>query len=366
MKLVYLSPVPWRSFAQRPHKFVGWFHNETQGDVLWVDPYPTRFPSLADLRRISSDSNQKSAESPPSWIEVLEPRALPLEPLPLSGWLNAMFWGPVRRRVSNFSDDHEAMLVIGKPSALALAMLRQRRWLLTAYDAMDDFPAFYSGMSRRAMVCRERLLVRQVDKVLASSTALQGHWRDLRDDVVLVRNGLDIDILPAPRARSSAADRKVLGYVGTIGSWFDWELLLRLARQRPRDRIRLVGPVFEPPPTVLPDNVEVLPPCSHEEALEAMREFDVGLIPFKKNALTSSVDPIKFYEYRALGLPVISTAFGEMALREGERGTFITRGHEDIAELVESALLWVDDIDATRGNVERNDWSARFAASGIL
>ena len=26
MQLVYFSPVPWASFAQRPHKFVEWFH----------------------------------------------------------------------------------------------------------------------------------------------------------------------------------------------------------------------------------------------------------------------------------------------------------------------------------------------------
>ena len=365
MKLVYLSPVPWQSFAQRPHKFVEWFHRETDGHVLWVDPYPTRFPSLADLRRVSAESNQVVAPGPPSWVKVLEPRALPLEPLPMSGWINGMLWGPVERMVSDFAVDDEATLVIGKPSALALALLRQRRWPLTVYDAMDNFPAFYSGMSRRAMIRREIQLVRRVDKVLASSTALQGHWRGLRDDVVLVRNGLDADTLPELRVESRTTNSMVLGYVGTIGSWFDWDWLAELARCRPDDEIRLIGPVFEQP-SALPSNVEVLPPCSHEEALEAMRDFDVGLIPFKLTALTNSVDPIKFYEYRALGLPVISTDFGEMALRKGEHGTFIAHGDEDIGELVEKALLWVADIQETREIIEQNDWAARFAASGIL
>lgn len=366
MKLVYLSPVSWRSFAQRPHKFVEWFHNKTESNVLWVDPYPTRFPSVADLRRMSPGSHQTSAERTPQWVEVLSPRALPLEPLPFSGWINGMLWEPVKQRIADFAADNQVMLVIGKPSALALTILRQRRWRLTVYDAMDDFPAFYSGMSRWAMVRRELLIGRGVDKLIASSSALADHWRDLRENVVLVRNGLDADTLPEPRAKSRTADNKVLGYVGTVGSWFDWDWLIELARFCPRDRIRLIGPVFEPPPAVLPENIVMLPACSHEEALKAMQEFDVGLIPFKRNVLTNSVDPIKYYEYRASGLPVISTDFGEMTLRQGEDGTFITRGHEDIGELLERALLWVTDIETTRSTIQQNDWSARFDASGVL
>ena len=366
MKLVYLSPVPWQSFAQRPHKFVEWFHRETDDHVLWVDPYPTRFPSLADLKRVSTESGQTNTPAPPPWVEVLEPRAFPLEPLPMSGWVNGMLWRPVKHMISDFAADKGATLVIGKPSTFALARLRENGWSLTVYDAMDDFPAFYSGMSRRAMIRREIQLVRRVDKVLASSTTLQDHWRGLRDDVVLVRNGLDADTLPERRVKSRTVHNKVLGYVGTIGSWFDWDWLVALARCRPDDQIRLIGPVFDPPATEPPDNIEVLPPCSHEEALEAMRDFDVGLIPFKLNALTRSVDPIKFYEYRALGLAVISTEFGEMTLRKGEDGTFISRGPGDIGELVEKALRWVDDDQENRDIIQQNDWAARFSASGIL
>ena len=40
-----------------------------------------------------------------------------------------------------------------------------------------------------------------------------------------------------------------------------------------------------------------------------------GLIPFRIDPLTDCVDPVKYYEYRAMGLPVLSTRFGEMRLR---------------------------------------------------
>ena len=76
-----------------------------------------------------------------------------------------------------------------------------------------------------------------------------------------------------------------------------------------------------------------------------MQEFSVGLIPFKCTDLTASVDPIKFYEYRALGLPVLSARFGEMALRDGLAGVFLMDKHSDLASLVRTAMAYECEID---------------------
>ena len=365
MRLVYLSPVPWSSFAQRPHKFVEWFHSVTVGQVLWVDPYPTRFPLLSDFRRLGAQDSQENCTSP-AWLEVIRPSALPIEPLPLSGWVNALMWRKVLEEVDAFSHQQPTLLAIGKPSVLALAVMNRLDAAVSVYDAMDDFPSFYAGLSRMAMRRRERALIGRVTHVLVSSTALMQRWSDVRSDVQLVPNGLDASVLPAPKIGALARERRVLGYVGTIGPWFDWGWVIHLAKSRPQDVVRLIGPMFTPSPVALPANVEVLPPCAHQEALRAMRDFDVGLIPFKKNDLTASVDPIKYYEYRALGLPVISTDFGEMVFRGGEDGTFLSRGVQDVSELVQSALLYSADIESARRFMVSNTWEARFAAAKII
>ena len=52
MRLVYLSPVPLASFAQRPHHFVQWFHERFDAPVLWIDPTPARLARWSDLRRL--------------------------------------------------------------------------------------------------------------------------------------------------------------------------------------------------------------------------------------------------------------------------------------------------------------------------
>jgi len=365
MQLVYLSPVPWASFSQRPHKFVEWFHGRAGDEVLWVDPYPTRFPLLSDFRRLGVREDRQQCSNPP-WLRLIRPPAVPIEPLPGSGWVNALLWQRLLNELDVFASQQPTLLVIGKPSALALAVVGRYRGCRSVYDAMDDFPAFYTGLSRWAMRWREAQLVRNVDSVLASSTAIQRRWSHIGVDVQLVHNGLDAEVMPEFASISAAKGKKILGYVGTIATWFDWEWLIELARARPEDVVRLIGPVVSSAPADLPSNIEMLPSCNHQAALVAMQAFDVGLIPFKKNMLTASVDPIKYYEYRALGLPVISTDFGEMTLRVGEVGTFISQGLQDISAVVERALQHSTTIESVQQFRAGNTWEFRFGGAKII
>ena len=363
-RLIYLSPVPWASFAQRPQKFVEWFHARTGSDVIWVDPYPTRLPRLSDLRR-PRPARALAGNALPHWLRVLKPLALPIEPLPGSGWIN-VFWRPTLCALERFAQGHDTLVVAGKPSVFALAVLKRIKHARSLYDAMDEFPAFYTGFSRRALAHREAQLVKQVDTLWVTSTRLQQHWSPLRPDLQYVANALDDTLMPAARMRDHDAQPKVFGYVGTIASWFDWDWVIALAKARPQDVVRLIGPVFQASPAALPANIQLLPGCHHAAALEAMRNFDVGLIPFLRNDLTASVDPIKFYEYRALNLPVVSTDFGEMTYRAQEPGTFISASRHDIGALAASALASENDCAAAQAFAARNAWRARFDAANLL
>ena len=367
MGLIYLSPLPWNSFAQRPHKFVEWFHGHTGRDVLWVDPYPTRFPKLSDLRRFGKNVDRQTRSYLP-WLRVIRPLALPIEPLPGSGILNGFGWSRLFNEMTTFARCRETLVVFGKPSVLALEVLKRLPECRSLYDAMDDFSAFYSGFSRFAMRYREEQLGRRVATLMVSSTALKKRWSGYRADVRLVHNGLDLNILPPLREWGNRVNRNrvVLGYVGTIAAWFDWDWLIALAEARPNDEVRLIGPLFSPSPRPLPSNILILPPCEHEKALVAMRDFDVGLIPFKNNSLTESVDPIKYYEYRALGLPVISTSFGEMAFREEAKGTFISHSPSDAEGLVQQALQYQSIPEESVDFSIHNSWGARFSSAQII
>ena len=366
MRLVYLSPVPWESFAQRPHKFVEWFHDRTDGLVLWVDPYPTRFPTWGDFRRSRQFASTRQQGSMPPWLTVVKPNGIPIEPIPGSGWVNRQFWQRHLSLINEFSSKSKTFLAIGKPSALALELLKLLRDCPALYDAMDDFPEFYKGLSRFALARREFQITQRVDVIWTSGTELKSRWKHIHNDVRLVHNGLDLSVLNVVGSASKTNERKVFGYVGTIASWFDWAWVCALAETRPNDEIRLIGPVFAPPVGKLPSNIILLPACNHAKALIAMTKFHVGLIPFKKNALTSSVDPIKYYEYRALGLSVISTDFGEMSLRADEDGVFISQSASDLPALAESSVKFKRDADDARAFAIQNTWETRFDAENFF
>ncbi|QRY82442.1 glycosyl transferase [Pseudomonas sp. PDNC002] len=280
--------------------------------------------------------------------------------------MNRCFWQRVFSRIDSFVSDSPTWLVIGKPSAFALHLLARFPHCSSMYDAMDDFPAFYAGFSRCALARRERAIAQRVDVLWASSPGLNARWERIRNDVRLVENALDLSVIVAASPAPLSSPTKVFGYVGTMAAWFDWDWVSALARARPDDEIRLIGPVFEPPTSTLPDNVVLLPACAHEAALQAMTEFDVGLIPFKRNALTASVDPIKYYEYRALALPVVSTDFGSMQGRSGAAGVFISHSIADIDSVVAAALQCERDPDVAQAFALQNSWEVRFDAAGLF
>ncbi|MGE8413096.1 MAG: hypothetical protein ACN6QY_12110 [Pseudomonas sp.] len=367
MRLVYLSPVSWHSFTQRPHELVRQFHAVTQAQVLWIDPYPTRFPNIGDL--LAQRSPQGPREPQPAWLTLANPRALPIEPLPGSGWLNRLLWRDLVYQVRLFAQG-ATLLGIGKPSRLALQLLREEVFASSFYDVMDNVPAFYQGWSRRSMSRRQHETARAVNITLASCSALQQYWQRQRVHTQLLLNACSTERLPElplPRCRTGTAT-PVFGYVGTLAKWFDWDFVQALALAFPAAEVRLIGPQHGAPPTNLPANVRRLPALSHQAALQAMAEFDVGLIPFKQNDLTRFVDPIKYYEYRALGLPVVSTTFGEMRTRGKTPGVFLSESPLDIPGLIRKALAFSEPMADTLLFREANSWATRFglAHSAIL
>lgn len=361
MGLIYLSPVPWASFSQRPHHFVNWYHHQTGAPVFWIDPYPTRLPTLNDFRRKPPVADQPSASVPP-WLQVRKPRSLPIEPLPGSAMLLKRLWRDLLKEVAAFAAQGPCMICVGKPSELALQLLALVPQSPAVYDAMDDFPAFYQGLSRRSMDRRQAQLIRRVGTVLASSSPLRDKLLGMTEQVALALNACDLHELAPVERLDLGAKQQVLGYVGTLGRWFDWDLVIALAQANPGNRIQLIGPVFTPAPCVLPANIELLPECSHTNAIATMATFSVGLIPFKRNRLTASVDPIKYYEYRALGLPVLSTRFGEMALRDQETGVWIVDQGSDLRTTVVEALASQRDFSTVQQFREAHFWAQRFSA----
>ena len=356
MQLIYFSAVPWASFRQRPHEFAEWAHRRLQARVLWVEPYPVRLPALHDLSRPAA--RMPEAAPLPAWLQLLRPRAFPLEPFAAGRALNAAIaWPPALKAMRAFaSQDAQTVIAVGKPSHLALSTM-QTLGLPSLYDAMDDFPAFHRGAARWASERIEREIVRLAQACSTSSTYLAKRLSGAGARVEVVPNGLAAQRMP-PAQRVDGGGP--FGYVGTIGPWFDWDWVAQLARSWPQRPVHLHGPVYRKPTIALPANISLLPALPHPEALRTMGTFAAGLIPFSRTELTESVDPVKYYEYRALGLPVISTAFGEMRGHAQDARVLLTDEPSGARASIEALLAGADTAESVTAFRDANDWSARF------
>ncbi|WP_233411906.1 ABC transporter permease [Paraburkholderia kururiensis] len=357
-RLIYFSSVPYASYAQRPHFMVAAFANSGFDSVLWIDPYPTRLPTISDLKRVRP---RKAAmvHADDARVRVLRLAALPIEPLPMSGFINhVVAWRIARAQLLEFARaaDH-CVLAIGRPSKLAEWALKRVPHKRSFVDVLDNFPAFYRGLSRVSMKARLRAVCQNVTDVYCSSSQLASDVSRMRRDAIIVLNGYPTSDLPElPDARP----RRYVGYIGTIAEWFDWPLVRSLALALPDVTVRLIGPEFVARPANLPANIEFLGELPHDEVVNMVREFAVGLIPFRVTDLTSGVDPIKFYEYRSMGVPVWSTAFGEMKCRDQTEGVTHVSRESDWPRLWEQArttAVCPERIASFRAEV---DWEKRF------
>jgi glycosyltransferase involved in cell wall biosynthesis len=358
MRLIYFSPISAIAYAQRPHFTVKAWLDLGADKVLWVNPYPCRMLRFSDFGRVRGLNVQ--TESHDSRISVLNVPALPIEPLPGGPWLNSrLLWRDVWQKLEHFAEQPETTIIgIGRPAALALMALERLSHKASFYDAMDNFPEFHRGISRQSTRYYENAIVSEVDLVLASSTYLAGKFKHYALNMKKVLNAYPMATLPPWRRGNKSGI--VLGYLGCIGRWFDWPLVVQLARQLPQARLELVGPLHVSPPCRLPSNIQLFPPCKQSDACKHLSRFSAGLIPFQLNALTAGVDPIKYYEYRAAGLPVLSTSFGEMALRNNQDGVYFLDQSNDLAAAVNRALEHRDDEESIASFRSKNDWKERF------
>ena len=357
--LIYLSLTSWSAFDQRPHHFVRWYHEKTGGPVLWVNSYPTRLPNLGDFNRLRPAARLNSGNQLPPWLNVISIRALPIEPLKPISFVNIILWKKVLREIKNVTENEDAILCITKPSLFALQLLKTCRFSKVIYDVMDDYAAFYAGLSKHSMQSVEQRLLLYRPDVITSCTNLIDTYKGCGCNVQKVLNAVPETIRKYKNNNDKRA-KKIIGYVGGIGNWFDWEWVVELARVRPRDTIRLIGPVFCAYQGRLPDNIEILGACSHESAMQRMAEFNLGIIPFRINEVTAAVDPIKYYEYIAQEVPVLATPFGEMSMsHKGEAGVFLAKINS-IKSVVDTALEYSFPTHYRDEFIQANSWSSRF------
>jgi polysaccharide pyruvyl transferase CsaB len=221
-----------------------------------------------------------------------------------------------------------------------LAAASSAGWI-TVYDVLDDWEEFHRvGQAIWYDEEFERHLIGACDAVFAINEPLARRVRELGGEgVELAGNGLKKGIEEVREPRPLERGEVTVGYFGYLaGAWFDWELIAEAARRRPAWRFYLIGYGGSPGGMTLPANVELLGKQPQADLAAFAANWDVALIPFKPDRLAAGADPIKTYEYLAMGLPVVVTgvyppAGGEAFVARAEGVDELLRGTERAAPL---------------------------------
>lgn len=240
------------------------------------------------------------------------------------------------------------------------------------YYCVDEFSEF-TGYDRERVLAAERRLCGRADLVVATSETLLSAKKPYCRRAELVTHGVDCEHFAASGESPRPTELEliagtVLGFWGLIQDWFDVELVAAVAKARPAWSIVLIGEVATDTSALHGlSNVHLLGRRKYEELPAFARAFDIGLIPFRVNALTRAVNPIKLREYLSAGLPVVSTPMPEVE-RYGDL-IEIAAGAEEFANACERALKTRGpaDRELRQAAMKRETWASKVEGlSGLV
>ncbi len=233
------------------------------------------------------------------------------------------------------------------------------------YDVLDDISIHDTGDGKKAREYHERLLKR-ADLVITSANTLFDKLKQVRQDVILVPNGVDLDHF-SPRKVAKAPEMKsipspVIGFHGAFAEWIDINLLQEVAVSRPGYQFTFVGPVsVDVAALARLENVSFFESVPYEEIPGHIACFDVGILPFKINDVTNGVRPLKILEYFAMNKPVIATPIREIL---NWPGILLADTPAKFAEMIDRALrreTRILDDEEVRNFVKEASWEKACA-----
>ncbi|MBI3649484.1 MAG: glycosyltransferase [Acidobacteria bacterium] len=259
-------------------------------------------------------------------------------------------------------DSALAYVMISSWGNLAFEARRLWKWRIL-YDCMDEWENF-PGI-KQPLLDMEINLVRECDLLVVSAQRLYDKWLAYERPMVLARNGVDVQFYTQeyrPNTLLPAIPHPLIGYYGAIADWFDVDLLVNAARQRPHYSFVLLGGVFEVDVSELEalPNVYLLGQQPYETMPQYLFHFDVCMIPFKINPITEATDPVKLYEYLSAGKPVVAVALAELeALRDY---LYLAEDQQDFVVQLDLAVAENDAEVVTRRQrfAAQNTWEARY------
>jgi len=209
--------------------------------------------------------------------------------------------------------------------------------------------------------------------VIPSATKLEDDVKEHRTkNYKLVTNGVEIEHFSQTITKEQyptlvkdllKKNKPIIGYFGAFANWFDYELVIKLATERPDLEVLLLGVDYDGSIKKYNleayDNITIAGPINYKELPQYAAAFSVSTIPFLINDITESTSPIKLFEYMAMKKPIVTTDMPECRKYDS---VLIGKDHNEFIQKINQALKLENDknhIELLGKEALENSWKAK-------
>lgn len=275
----------------------------------------------------------------------------------------------IQSRMTTLIDSYairDAVIVLDYPNWVDISIkLRKKYGFKMVADYMDDATGFLTTTTD-ALKDNCECMLRACDLIVPSSQFLSDIARKYNDQIVVIRNGTEVEHFRIAANLESPHERPVVGYYGAVSHWFDWKKVCYLAKNLPQCDVVIIGDVVDYRDKLEKyQNIQLLGEKDYRSLPEYLAGFDVCLIPFDTSTdLIKATNPVKFYEYLSAGKRVVATEIPEL---EPYRDQYVYMANDD-QRFLEYVQLCLEGKDALASETEciafaqANDWQRRYEA----
>jgi glycosyltransferase involved in cell wall biosynthesis len=221
---------------------------------------------------------------------------------------------------------------------------------IICYDCMDDVVLYSGNASMERFKSYEDRLIENSDFVVTTAAKLESDLKvkHFPQPIYRIPNGVDYDwfqkeaacaILPKDLAQLK---RPLIGYVGHIAAWTDYDLITEVAKRMPEASFVFVGPLEleeRRRQLLTSPNIFWLGKKPYAEIPGYIKAFDVCIIPFRQGSIAETTNPVKVFEYFALGKPIVATPMNELVPFSKERLLWIGNSTESFVQSLREAIV---------------------------
>lgn len=238
-------------------------------------------------------------------------------------FLKRLWWDYIFRQTAIIKEINKAIKNIDLDNKIlfiwypfAIGVIGKIGEKLFVYDAMDNWvrhPEMRDIHKELGKISQR--IKKEADLIFTVSKRLRNIMDTGRSNVFFVPNGVGINFIDSHQNKKIPNDlrnipRPTIGYAGNLAQRINVALLTFLSSQLPDVSFVLIGQILNRKwikPLFKLNNIYFLGNKHYSLLRDYLLGFDICMIPHNVGELENDGDPIKLYEYLAVGKPVVTT-----------------------------------------------------------